>query len=168
VIRFSRDDIKRMIASVEKMRANAEDLEPGLLRGGAAVAKAEIDRIEAGGPGWPANRAGTPLGHRSGRMLNSLAPQNSVHVISGGVRVETNVDYAKYFNYGTGIYAGHKPWVTHRSTKLASSMGAAGITREIKHNGQPTRRFKYIDAPLATNVREILKAHIFGKGVAGA
>jgi hypothetical protein len=165
VIRFSRADIARYRARIEQMRDNAENLEPGLIRAGAAYAKAGIDRIEAGGPGWPANKTGTPLGHRSGRMLNSIAPQNSVHPIDSGVRIETNVSYAKYFQNGSGIYAGHEPWVTHHSTKLASSMGAAGIKREVKHQGQPARKFWFVDERLAVTMRDILKTHIFGKGL---
>lgn len=152
------DDIARIRARMERMQANLTEMGPGLMRAGAVLAKGAMDAIEAGGPGWPPNKAGTPLLIHFGRLLNTLAPQNSVALISDGVRVTAGTDYAGYLQNGTGVFAGHSPWSRPRHKTQGPSK---------PRQGMPPRKFLFINEERARRMRDILAAHIMGRPLDG-
>jgi phage gpG-like protein len=139
-MQFSSSDLPEFRRRIERMQGNASNLGPGLLKAGSFVAGAAMSRIEAGGPGWAPNKTGTPLLQRTGRLLNSLAPQNSVALTADGVRITAGTDYAEYLQNGTGIFAGHQPWKARWGRSI------------VTHQGMPPRPFLYIDEPVVAGV----------------
>lgn len=140
------------------LQAKAErlaNLQPPLLRAGIIVRDASVMRIknQGGDQPWVPNKRGGHTGIDTGRMMSSIqvAPPTT-----SSVTVGTDLNYARWFQEGTGIFAGHSPWtVTAKSGKaLAFTMG--GVTylrRSVTIPGEPKRPYLYINDQ---NRRDIL------------
>jgi phage gpG-like protein len=150
-------------ARLAKMKAATENVEPALLRAGVVVLKAAQDRIDAGGPGWPPNKTGTPLLHRTGRLLSSLtvgAAGNVERVSPTEIVVGTNVRYAAFLQNGTvGVIRARK------QNRLAASLGAAGFlahSHAERSGGLPPRPYLFVDQQVADRVAAIFAKYVMG------
>jgi phage gpG-like protein len=147
-------------ARIAAMKAATEHLEPALLRAGISVLRAAQDRIDAGGPGWPPNKTGTPLLHRTGRLLGSLtvgAAANISRLVDGNeIIVGTNVRYARWLQDGTKAHG--------RGSPLAQRHGP----RARASGGIPARKFLVIDSQGERVISKIFADHIMGASAPGA
>ncbi len=170
---------------IADMTERAANLEPALLRAGSVVLRAAQKRIDAGGPGWPANLSGTPLLRRpdGGTLYRSLtigASDNIAEVGSSSIRVGTNVFYAAWNQEGTGIYGARGSRIYPTSAQalaftlagplgLGSKKGRAAsskvIVRSIK--GDPARPFLIIDQPTAQAAAAVFRDYLIGGAAPG-
>ena len=152
--------IAQIRARLDGMRERTADMSPGLLRAGLVAVKAAKEHIDSGGdPPWKQNRAGTPLLHKTGRLLNSLtigSPDGVLNVSGNSIVVGTNVPYARYLQEGTDSHA--------RGTPLVRAQGP----RRYATGAMPARPFLYIDEKIAQTIHNVFSAYIFGKATDGA
>lgn len=154
------------------------NLKPALLRAGLYQRDQSVKRITQGGPGWPpdapstvAMKGSSKPGIDTGTMRSSLTvdvekePNTAVVGISGPAANKTSTDgtplvnYAYWFQYGTGEYAGHSRWTIRPVNAKVLSWTAGGKTyfaRSVEMVGQPPRPFLYIttteDAPMIARI----------------
>lgn len=150
---------------LERMKAATTNVEPALLRAGVVVLKAAMDRIDAGGPGWPANKTHTPLLHKTGRLLGSLtvsAADNISRVSGNEIIVGTNVPYARYLQDGTSSFARGSTYSMFG--RKATTQGP----RANAHTGIPPRVFLKIDDQAEAVISKIFAKHIMGADAPGA
>lgn len=174
-----------MLATLRVRADRATNVRPFLLAAGVKVRDAAVLRIRSGGPGWAPDAPSTVTmkgssrpGVDTGTMMSSItvdadAQPGSVtigiqgpaanRVTTGGVAL---VNYAYWFQYGTGVYAGHQPWTIVAINAKALHWRAGGreyFARSVFALGQPPRPFLYIDPPLARDI-VALAARYFGGG----
>lgn len=136
-------------AVLSKLRAQIEriqNFEVPLQQAGVLARDAAIMRFkeQGGDQTWKPNKRGGHTGILSGRLWQSI----QVSPPAGNtVTVGTNVKYARYFQQGTGIYAGGSPWTIHpkKAKALAFTIGGtAYVRRSVTIPGQPPRPFLVI------------------------
>jgi phage gpG-like protein len=168
-VAFEIEGLAELRAEFAAMLERTQNLEPALLRAGLVPLKAAMDRIDAGGPGWPPNKTHTPLLHRTGRLLSSLtvgASDNVVEINGNSIVVGTNVRYAVWLQDGTrGSIRARK------QNQIASRLGGAGFLSHSgaeRSGGLPPRRFLFIDGQVAERVSNIFAAYVMGRAQGAA
>ncbi len=135
-----------VLGKLKTQLAHLQNLDVPLLQSGVVVRDAAVQRIkdQGGDQHWIPNKRGGHTGILTGRMMGSIAvgrPEGS------SISVSTNVPYARYFQEGTGIFAGHRPWkVTAKSGKMLRFVagGKVFFRRSVTIPGQPPRPFLLI------------------------
>jgi phage gpG-like protein len=140
-------NIDAVLADFTARTERLADLQPPLLRAGIIVRDASVMRIKAqgGDQPWIPNKRGGHTGILTGRMMNSIqvAPPTQ-----DAVTVGTNVPYARWFQEGTGIFAGHTPWTVTAKNKQSLAFTMGGVTylrRSVTIPGEPQRPYLYVD-----------------------
>jgi phage gpG-like protein len=148
-----------ILADLQAKTQRLANLQPPLLRAGIIVRDAAVMRIKdmGGDHPWIPNKRGGHTGILTGRMMGSIqvAPPTQ-----SSVTVGTNVPYARWFQEGTGIFAGHTPWTVTAKNKQALKFTMGGVTylrRSVTIPGEPQRRFLYVDDQ---NRRDILNEFV--------
>lgn len=150
--------IHRLRKTIERM----SDLSVPLTRAGNVVRNDAVWRIkqQGGDQVWVPNKRGGHTGIDTGRMWQSI----QVGQPNGrSIQVGTNVRYARFFQEGTGIFAGHSPWtiVPKKGKALAFSIGGAKfVRRSVTIQGQPARPFLLISDTARAKIRGIFKKWI--------
>lgn len=166
MMKITIEGLEELRVRVNKMISNAQELDAPLKLAGQYVLKSAKKRIDAGGPGWPPNKTGTPLLRRTNRLYNSLQMGGDDNVASledFSIRVGTNVVSPKGFPYpralqeGTGIY-GPRGTPIKKSVKINAALGAGGIKKEYK--GMKPRPFLLIDDQNAKVIARIFGTYI--------
>lgn len=145
----------RLKQQVERLR----DLSVPLQAAGLVVRDAAVMRFkqQGGDQTWRPNRRGGHTGIDSGRLMSSIqvSPLGSSAVVVG-----TNVFYARWFQEGTGIYAGHSAWTVTPTTKKALAFSAGGLSlvrRAVTIPGQPARRFLVVTDTERSKIKAIFQ-----------
>jgi len=137
----------RVRASLTLPIQRLAQLQAPLLRAAIITRDAAVRRIKMGGdPPWPP--AKYPQDHRLGVDTGVMWRSIGISTLTpNAMRIGTNVKYARYFQEGTGTYAGHSPWVQVASgSAIAFSIGGTMFfRRSVNHRGQPPRPFLYFD-----------------------
>ena len=136
----------RLRIRLEQMLERARNLEQPLNAAGVAVRDAAVNRIkqQGGDQSWPPNKRGGHTGIDTGRMMGSLAVSQ---VGPGTVQVGTNVFYARFFQEGTGVFAGRSAWVVRPKAGKALhwfDQGGEHFAKSVTIPGQPSRPFLLI------------------------
>ena len=128
-----------------KLLSGPMDIAGAIVRDGA---KQRI-KDQGGDQEWPPNKRGGHTGILNGLMMNSI----SSHTDGDGVVVKAVVGtvfrYARWFQEGTGIYAGHSAWTIRPVNKKALAFNVGGervVVREVTMPGQPPRPFLLVTA----------------------
>lgn len=137
-----------VLALLTLTEERADKIDRPLDSAGVYVRDRSVRRIKMGGdPPWPP--AKYPQDHRlgvdSGVMWRSITMET---IGPRSRRVGTNVKYAKYFQEGTGQFAGRSGWVQQAQAGSAIAFTLGGKTflrRSVAHIGQPPRPFLYVD-----------------------
>lgn len=137
---------ERVIEQLRAIAQRAQDLSVPLTRAGIIVRDSAVMRIkdQGGDQQWQPNKRGGHTGIDTGRMMNSIAISQSG---PRSVTIGTNVKYARWFQEGTGIFAGHSPWMIAAKDKKALAFTSGGKTyvrRAVTMPGQPPRPFLLI------------------------
>lgn len=164
------------MARLQEQIARLNDLSVPLTRAGIIVRDAAVTRIkeQGGDETWapskktlvrtirPMRKGGLPLtiegsGHTgidTGRMWQSIGiSQNN----ADSVTIGTNVRYARWFQEGTGIFAGHAPWTVHAKSKKALAFDGI-VVKSATIPGQPGRVFLKIGDSERTKIRAAFEA----------
>jgi phage gpG-like protein len=151
--------IAELRARYQQRAERAADLSVPLERAGAVTVSASKRRFRQNN--WAPNTANTIAskgssqpGMDNGRLYQSItASDPSPTQISIG----TNLEYARWFQEGTGEYAGHSDWTIRASGRALRWVGAQGTAyaRWVLMRGQPSRIFLTFDQPLVEKIREI-------------
>jgi phage gpG-like protein len=86
-------------------------------------------------------------------------------VAQNAVSVGTNLQYAKWFQEGTGIYAGHTPWTINPKSKKALAFTSGGVEyvrRSVTIPGQPKRPFLLVADQQKSDIRDVFVRWING------
>jgi phage gpG-like protein len=166
-----RVDIDGLDAARTRLRDvinRTQNLDPALLRAGIAVLAYAQRNIDAGGGSspWPPNLTGTPLLHRTGRLIGSLTVggAGNIESISGPtIRVGTNVYYAAWMQQGTGIYGDRGSPIVPTNKKALAFNGI--VRKSVK--GSPKRPYLYINDENAQMVAAIFTRYIVEGSVDG-
>jgi phage gpG-like protein len=134
--------LRKTLERFKTMQANMEQPAPALLRAGAVIRDHAVQRFTQGGGDqtWPPTLRGGTIGVDTGRMRSSIAV-----TLSGtrAVTVGTNVPYARWFQFGTGIYVGRPPITAKNGRALSFTVnGVKYVRQSVK--GQPPRPFLLI------------------------
>lgn len=134
-------------------------LQTPLQQAGGVVRDAAVMRIkeQGGDQAWIPNKRGGHTGIDSGRMMNSIqvSPPSATSVTIG-----TDVRYARWFQEGTGIYAGHRPWTIVPTRKKALAFTIGGVTyvrRSVTIPGQPPRPFLLVGDTERKEIMEVFQ-----------
>lgn len=173
-----RTSAKRLIEKLQAQIERLRNFETPLQAAGVVVRDAAIMRFKTGGGDqqWapskktqdrtvpPARKGGLPLtiaGHGqtgidTGRLWQSIqvSPPDPSSVTIG-----TNVKYARWFQEGTGIFAGHTAWTIHPRNKKALSFDGF-VVRSSTVPGQPPREFLVIGDSERSQIDRIFEAWI--------
>lgn len=133
-------------AKIATLKARMGDLSVPLNQAGLVVRDAAVNRIKSqgGDQTWIPNKRGGHTGIDTGTMWRSIQVEAQG---SSAVSVGTNVEYAKYFQFGTGVYAGHQPWTitAKKGRPLQFTIGGTTYYRaSVIDPGQPARAFLVI------------------------
>jgi phage gpG-like protein len=150
-------------ANLQQIKQNAASLQTPLLNSAILVRDEAVLNIKAQGrPTWIPNQRGGHTGIDTGRLWQSIG----ISAATGtSIRVGTNVKYAGYFQYGTGIYAGHSAWTIRavNGRALAFTIGGSKFfRRSVTIKGQPARPFLFIDDPLRARITQTFAAWLMG------
>lgn len=153
MIRLSLRGIDKVQVRVSRIQRNLADLGPPLLKSAIILRDSAVTRFKDEGPGWAPTRRGGHIGIDTGRLSQSMGISQPVRQADAtSITVGTGVYYAKYFQYGTGIYAGHSAWT------VRNSFGVKGWVTH--HLGQPPRPFLFISQVDRDKIRKIFKKHM--------
>jgi len=147
---------RRVMERLQQQIARMQDLSVPLTRSGIIVRDAAVTRIkqQGGDQSWPPNKRGGHTGILSGRMWQSIGiSQNNVYSVTIG----TNVPYARWFQEGTGIFAGHSPWTVRAKNAKALKFTVGGKTylrKAVTIPGQPPRPFLLIGDSERAKIRQ--------------
>lgn len=159
---------------IQLMDDAASDLDPALRMAGALALHAGQERIDAGGPGWKPNLAGTPLLKRTWRLYSSLdietsaqdvvthEPDTIMQISGNTIEAGTSLKYARWLQEGTGIYGpSGEPIRPKRAKFLHFWIGDQEVfAKSVK--GMPPRPFLFIDDPLEEKIGMAFEEHIMG------
>ncbi len=159
MIRLSLRGIDRVQIKISRIQRNLADLSLPLLQSAVILRDSAEHRIDEQGPGWPPTwrsiHRGAHIGIDTGHMRQSIgisqptSQANATRIIIG-----SNAYYAKWFQKGSGIYAGHSAWVVN------NSFGRKGF--KTHHLGQKPRPFLFIAKTDLEKIRAIFKRHMRG------
>jgi phage gpG-like protein len=145
------EGVDKVLTRVTQIQRNLADLSTPLMRAGVYARDQAVLRIKNQGPGWVPNKRGGHTGIDTGRMWQSIGISQSN---AQSITVGTNVFYARYFQDGTGTYAGHSAWT------VQNSFGRKGF--KTVHQGQPPRPFLYLNDIDREAIRAIFKRWMTG------
>lgn len=135
-----------ILAKLRAQLARIQDFETPLQQAGVLMRDAAIMRFkeQGGDQSWKPNKRGGHTGILTGRLWQSIqvSPPGG-----NSVTVGTNVTYARYFQFGTGIYAGGSPWTIRPKNGKALAFTIGGqrfVRRSVTIPGQPARPFLVI------------------------
>ena len=164
MLRTSIEGLDALRVRLDKIKDNTANLDPALLRAGAAVLKSAKQHIDYGGdPAWKPNLSGTPLLRKTNVLYNSLteAASGNVTETSGAqIRVGTNVYYARWLQDGTGVYGTRGSPITSTDKKALKFKIGGKVVYAKSVKGVPKRPYLYFDEQ---NTRAV--ARIFGDWV---
>lgn len=143
MIRLTEEGAKRIIEHLRTQIARVQDMSVPLAQTGVLLRDSAIRRFkqQGGDVTWIPNKRGGHTGIDTGRLMGSIA---IAQTDPNSVTVGTNVRYAKWFQEGTGIYAGRSPWtiVPKNGKALAFTIGGVKyVRRSVTIPGQPARPF---------------------------
>jgi phage gpG-like protein len=147
---------RQIIATYQLRLAKSKDLTEPLTKAGALAVSAAKRRFTSE-VGWAPNapitieiKGSSRPGIDTGKLRNSITADEATPV---SIRVGTNLNYARWFQEGTGIYGPRgEPIRPVRAKALAFG---GHFFKSVK--GQPPRPFLYFDDPLR---RQITQAFI--------
>lgn len=157
-----------LIAKLSAQIKRIFNFEVPLEQSGQYVRDAAVMRIkrQGGDIPWTPNKRGGHTGIISGRMMNSIQISP---VTNNSISVGTDVPYARWFQEGTGIYAGHSFWTIVPTNKKALKFVSGGVTylrRKVVMPGQPKRVFLTITDGDRQNLLEIWRRWVMGVAAA--
>lgn len=120
-------------------------------RNGKLLAK--DDSVSTGGGGH--------TGIDTGRLMGSIG----VNADDSSADIGTNVQYARWFQEGTGIFAGHSEWTVAASKGKALRWMVGGVpffARSVTQQGAPARPFLLVTAVERDKVLAIFRKFILG------
>lgn len=156
-IKVTATGLAEMRGRLERVQAGLVDMTPAIRKAAIATRDAAVMRFKTQGGtiAWQPNKRGGHTGIDTGRLWQSI----SVSAVSSTeATIGTNVAYARYFQFGTGIFAGHTPWTVEPVNGQALKFTYGGTTyvrRKVIMQGQPPRPFLYFDRPLIDKIRGI-------------
>lgn len=149
---------------VDKMQAQIERLQNftiPLQAAGVVVRDASVKRFRSNtwapdAPSTIAAKGSSRPGIDTGRLRQSIqvSPPSPT-----SVTISTDVKDARWFQEGTGVFAGHSAWTIRPKSKKALAFTIGGQTyvrRSVTMQGQPPRPF--LDSTLLDEVRPKLAA----------
>ena len=153
-----------VLAKLQAQVARLSDFSVPLAQAGVVVRDAAVMRIkdQGGDQQWPPNKRGGHTGIVTGRMMSSIQVSP---VTDNRVTVGTNLDYAKWFQEGTGIYAGHSAWTIKPKTKKALAFMVGGVKyvrRSVTMPGQPKRPFLLVTDTERGEIRDVFVRWLTG------
>ncbi|HEX3456650.1 MAG TPA: hypothetical protein VHR97_01730 [Candidatus Baltobacteraceae bacterium] len=153
-----------LVAKLDAQIKRLSNFEVPLARSGDYVRSASVMRIKQQGGDivWIPNKRGGHTGIDTGRMMGSIQVSP---VANNSVSVGTDVPYARWFQEGTGIYAGHTPWTIVPTNGKALKFVSGGVTylrRKVIMPGQPGRVFLTITDRDRQNLLEIWRQWVMG------
>jgi phage gpG-like protein len=148
---------EQILAKLRAQAARLSDLSVPLTQAGIVVRDAAVMRIkeQGGDQDWLPNKRGGHTGIDSGRMMSSIQVSP---VAQNAVSVGTNLQYAKWFQEGTGIYAGHTPWTIKPKSKKALAFTSGGVEyvrRSVTIPGEPRRPYLLITDTEKAGIRDV-------------
>lgn len=153
-----------VLVRLQNQIARLSNFDVPLTRSGVIVRDAAVMRIkdQGGDQDWAPNKRGGHTGLDTGRMMNSvqLSP-----IIDKSIAIGTNLNYARWFQEGTGIYAGHSPWTIKPKGKKALAFTIGGVTyirRSVTDPGQPKRIFLTIADQQRADIRSVWVSWLSG------
>ncbi len=148
-------NVNEVIARMKERADRARNPGPALAVAGSIVRDAAFRRFTAND--WAPNslvtirrKGSSRPGIDTGTLRNSITSQ----VEDYAAVIGTNVRYARWFQEGTGVFAGHQPWRITRRGKVVSGSGGA------MHQGQPARPFLFIDQTSRDRILAVFKTYI--------
>jgi phage gpG-like protein len=153
-------------AVIDRLKAKAAALQDQSVPVAQATEYVRGSIVErfTGENGWAPNspytiaqKGSSRPGIDTGALRNSITA--SVNGNSG--QVGTNLRYAKWFNDGTGIFAGHTEWtIKPRKGKMLRFRGPDGFVfaRQVVMRGQPARPFMVITDTARERVQKIFRS----------
>jgi phage gpG-like protein len=153
---------EQILAKLKAKLDRVSDLSVPLQQSGVVVRDDAVMRIkeQGGDQVWVPNKRGGHTGIDSGRMMSSIQISP---VSNNSISVGTNVPYARWFQEGTGIYAGHSEWTVKPKFKKALAFTVGGVTylrRSVTIPGQPKRPFLIIADKERSEIREIFMRYL--------
>lgn len=153
-----------LLDKLNRQLQHVQNLTTPLQASGDIVRSASVQRIkdQGGDLDWAPNKRGGHTGLLTGRMMGAIQVSPPT---PNSVSVNDDVSYARYFQEGTGIYAGHQPWTIKPVNGKAlafSSGGKTYVRREVTMPGQPARPFMVIEE---ADKRDVLA--VFNKWLSG-
>lgn len=149
--------IDRLQAQIERLQNFSMPLQAA----GNVVRDASVKRFTSND--WAPNAPSTIEAKGSSRPgIDSGRLRSSIQVSPpspSAVTIGTNVKYAKWFQEGTGVFAGHSEWTIRPKNKKALAFTSGGVTyvrRSVTMQGQKPRPF--LDDTLLDSVRPKLAA----------
>ena len=162
----ARSNAEAIIAKLRLQIERMQDFTLPLQAAGVVVRDAAVLRfkMQGGDQTWAPNKRGGHTGIDTGRLWQSIAvsPPDPKAVTIG-----TNVRYARWFQEGTGIFAGHSAWTVRAKTAGALAFSVGGETyvrRSVTIPGQPPRPFLVVTEAERSKINEIFQTWIL-KGV---
>lgn len=153
--------LRKALDRFKTMQSNLADPGPALKRAGIVVRDSAVRRLSSNGgdQSWAPTLRGGAIGVNTGRMRSSIGVTQTG---SRTVTVGTNVKYARYFQFGTGIYAGHGP-IRPKGAKALSFVvnGHRYVLASVK--GQPPRPFLLINDADRQKIKAIFVRYATGK-----
>lgn len=159
MIRARLKNAQKLLDRLKGMVDRLRDLSEPLQQAGLVVRDAAIKRFkeQGGDQTWAPNTRGGHTGIDSGRLMGSISVSK---IAANAVVVGTNLFYARWFQEGTGIFAGHQPWlVTGKPGKgIAFTIGGKKyVRREVVIPGQPSRPFLVVTDTERAKIRDIFQ-----------
>jgi len=147
--------LERLKSQVSRLRDMSEPLQAA----GLVVRDAAVMRFknQGGDQRWAPNKRGGHTGIDSGRLMSSIQVSP---LAANSVVVGTNVFYARWFQEGTGVYAGHSAWTVTPNGKKALAFMAGGVSlvrRSVTIPGQPARPFLVITDTERSKIKAIFQ-----------
>lgn len=149
--------MRQVLDRFKTMQANLADPSPALLRAGAVVRDSAVRRLTSSGGDqtWPPTMRGGTIGVDTGRMRSSIGVTMTN---TRTVTIGTNVKYARWFQFGTGIYVGRGPIVAKSGKALRFVVnGQTYFRHSVK--GQPPRPFLLINDADRQKIKAIFARH---------
>jgi phage gpG-like protein len=147
----------QILASLQAKVERLSNFDVPLRQSGIIVRDAAVMRIkeQGGDQVWIPNKRGGHTGIDTGRMMGSIQVSP---VANNSVTVGTDVPYARWFQEGTGIYAGHSAWTVTAKSGKALKFTIGGVTyirRSVTIPGEPKRPFLLIADQQRTDIRDV-------------
>jgi phage gpG-like protein len=162
VIRGRLVNAEAILASLRAQLARIQDFTTPLQQAGVVVRDAAIMRFkeQGGDQDWKPNTRGGHTGIDTGRLWQSIQVSPPA---GNSVTVGTNVSYARWFQEGTGIFAGHSSWTVKPQNGKGLKFTIGGETfvrREVTIPGQPPRPFLVLTDQERADIRDVFSRWI--------